>query len=75
MVFAARQIPGKSAPEWGPRKDFALAKDLWEKEVQALKTRCLPQGKYPKRAPLNGAPAKIFAKQKDLWGKGEKALS
>ena len=33
-----------------PAKIFAKQKDLWEKEEQALKTWCLPSGKYPKRA-------------------------
>ena len=55
-------------------KIFFAEKDFWEKEEQALKTWCLPSGKYPKRAPLNGVPAKIFAKQKDLWGKERRAL-
>ena len=32
-------------------KIFFEEKDFWEKEEQALKTWCLPSGKYPKRAP------------------------
>ena len=69
--FAKKRLFGEFS---GFPKIFFAKKDFWEKEEQALKPWCLPQGKYLERAPLNGVPAKIFAKQKDFWEKEEQAL-
>ena len=52
-------------------KIFFAEKDFWEKEEQALKPWCLPQGKYPERvlwdrsrAPKKICEAKIFGKRR-----------
>ena len=50
-----------------PAKIFAKQKDLWGKEEQALKTRCLPSGKYPKRA-LKMGPPQRFLRSKKICG-------
>ena len=54
----------------GSQKDLQ-SKDFWEEEEQALKTWCLPQGKYPERvlwdrsrAPKKICRAKIFGKRR-----------
>ncbi|PWM54648.1 MAG: hypothetical protein DBX60_00620, partial [Bacillota bacterium] len=50
-----------------PAKIFAKQKDFWEKEEQALKTWCLPSGKYPKRA-LKMGPPQRFLRSKKICG-------